>query len=371
MKLGPQQEQAFAAVDKWLQRLDRPYFYLAGYAGTGKTTLARKLASGLRTSYAALTGKAALQMQRAKCQGASTIHSAIYVVSEDRWGRTEFILNKRSDFADADLIVIDEVSMVDDDLAADILSFGRPVLVLGDPAQLPPVKGEGYFTRNAPDFMLTEIHRQALENPIIQMASAVRSGNDLAPGTYGHSRVVAQGVLSEDDVIGADQVLCGTHRTRIAINNKFRRILGYSERGPLPQIGERLVCKQNDKKVKIFNGGLFTVVDIERPGYDEFELLVRSDDFPNRDPISVTIKCGLFNGAFDNMSDRERFDATRGTQVFDYGYALTCHAAQGSQWGNVVTYDESGTFRDHRHRWLYTALTRAADRTSIVQMKQQ
>ena len=62
--------------------------------------------------------------------------------------------------------------MVDEDLGRDLLSFGKPVLVLGDPAQLPPVKGGGFFTEAEPDVMLTEVHRQAADNPIIRAVHA-------------------------------------------------------------------------------------------------------------------------------------------------------------------------------------------------------
>ena len=71
--------------------------------------------------------------------------------------------------------------MVDEELGRDLLSFGKPVLVLGDPAQLPPVKGGGFFTEAEPDIMLTEVHRQAADNPIIRMSMVVREGGRLDP----------------------------------------------------------------------------------------------------------------------------------------------------------------------------------------------
>ena len=55
-------------------------------------------------------------------------------------------------------------------------------------------------------------------------------------------------------------------------------------------------------------------------------------------------------------------------QMFDYGYALTCHKSQGSQWDDVLIFDESGIFRSDRFRWLYTAITRAAEKVSVVKM---
>jgi exodeoxyribonuclease-5 len=74
--------------------------------------------------------------------------------------KPRFMLNPGSMLREAKLLVLDEVSMVGDEMAHDLLSFGKPILVLGDPGQLPPVRGEGAFTKVQPDVMLTEVHRQ-------------------------------------------------------------------------------------------------------------------------------------------------------------------------------------------------------------------
>lgn len=190
MSWSPQQEAAIKDVRAWLKDKSRQVFYLAGYAGTGKTTLAKDLAGGVRGEvlYGAFTGKAALVLHRKGCDGASTIHSMIYKLDEEQetW-QPSFTLNPFSPVKDADLVIIDECSMVDEGLGRDLLSFGTKVLVLGDPAQLPPVKGEGFFTARTPDVMLTEVHRQALDNPIIAMSMKVREGGRLDPGEYGSS----------------------------------------------------------------------------------------------------------------------------------------------------------------------------------------
>lgn len=376
MMWGAQQSAALQGVSGWYsrcraemargERLSKPFYCVFGFAGTGKTSLAKSFAEGVRNPvFGAFTGKAALMMARAGCAGAATLHSILYTPIEDSDGSVRFVRNEDGPMSEADLLICDEVSMVGEDMARDILSFGVPVLVLGDPAQLPPVKGKGYFINRQPDNMLTEIHRQARDNPIIRLATSVRTGNALELGEYGHSRVVRQGVLTDDEVTRSGQVICGTHRTRKALITKFRRLLACD--GPYPEAGERLVCRQNDKKAGILNGGLFTVVSV-RPGRKKIRMEVESIDFPERGIIEVASYLALFTGWFDDMSERERFDALRGTQVFDFGYALTCHVAQGSQWDDVVIYDESRVFREDWSRWLYTAITRAADRVTVVQM---
>src|SRR3984885_9390835 len=157
-----EQAEAIDQVGRWLKQGEPQVFRVFGYAGVGKTTLARHIAEGARgeTAFAAFTGKAALVMRSKGCPGATTIHALIYRASEGAEGAPTFTLNADGPASKAGLIVIDECSMVDAELARDLLSFGKPILVLGDPFQLPPVKGGGFFTEGAPDVMLTHIHRQ-------------------------------------------------------------------------------------------------------------------------------------------------------------------------------------------------------------------
>ena len=164
----PHQDQALSAVADWLKakpgRGGTPQvFRLFGYAGTGKTTLARHIADGVsgNVKFAAFTGKAALVMRNKGCDNASTIHSLIYRTRESGEEQPSFELWDDAPASKAKLIVIDECSMVDAELGRDLMSFDCPLLVLGDPAQLPPIQGGGFFTDADPDAMLTEVHRQA------------------------------------------------------------------------------------------------------------------------------------------------------------------------------------------------------------------
>src|SRR3954453_13791735 len=179
----PHQDSALKAVADWLKAKPGregtpPIFRLFGYAGTGKTTMARHIAEGVdgEVKFAAFTGKAALVMRNKGCDNASTIPSLIYRPRESGEEQPSFELWDDAPASKAKLIIIDECSMVDADLGRDVMSFGVPVLVLGDPAQLPPISGGGFFTDAAPDAMLTEVHRQAQDDPIIRLSMQVREG---------------------------------------------------------------------------------------------------------------------------------------------------------------------------------------------------
>lgn len=366
-EFSPQQADAIDMVQAWLDtpKAERSQiFRLFGYAGTGKTTIAKHLAGNLKgtVEYMAFTGKAALMMRRNGCAGASTIHSAIYKVEEKRDGEITFTLDPEAGAATAPLIVIDECSMVGEELAQDILSFGVPVLVLGDPAQLPPVKSGGFFTDAEPDAMLTEIHRQAEGNPIIALATAIRKGEDVEPGDHGEVKVIPRGTLTAEDICEADQVIVGKNVTRHAYNRRIREHLGFE--GRMPVKGDRLVCLKNDRSHGIFNGGIFEVREVlhSKSRGSFIRLKVANEDFPGRAPIRVKVRREFFFGGVEDLSWKD----LKHSQQFDYGYALTCHKSQGSQWPYVIVYDESEVFRDDARRWLYTAVTRAQERLVLV-----
>ena len=273
MEWSQQQEAALSAVSQWLKRGDSQVFRLFGYAGTGKTTLARELAEGVDGDvlFAAFTGKAAQVLREKGADSARTIHSLIYrprgESAEDDDGQRSptFSLNRQSAVAKAALVVIDECSMVDEALGKDLLSFNTPILVLGDPGQLPPVAGGGFFTEAEPDFMLTEVHRQARDNPIIDLAMRVREGSPIEFGRYGESSVIGRADIDQEMVLAADQVLVGTNRTRRLYNGRLRQLKGFTD--VLPEAGDKLVCLRNNTEKGLLNGSLWSVSSVSRkPG---------------------------------------------------------------------------------------------------------
>ncbi|WP_106751388.1 ATP-dependent DNA helicase [Pannonibacter carbonis] len=371
MLWSPQQEKALMDAAQWLKRGDKQVFRLFGFAGTGKTTLARHLAEGIDgdVCFGAFTGKAAHVLRQKGCTDAGTIHSLIYrpraskeeeIVEEGEDAGPQFALKRDSAAARASLIVIDECSMVDEDLGRDLLSFGTPVLVLGDPAQLPPVKGGGYFTEAEPDVMLTEVHRQAQDNPIVRMSMTIREGGALDYGVFGASRIIPRRDIDKDQILAADQVLVGTNRTRRLYNNRIRELKGFLT--PMPAVGDKLVCLRNDKARGLLNGGLWQVKRLKPPRGNTLRFDIMPEDEPSKQSVEVKVLPAMFEEGAEQIP----YALKRKADEFDFGYALTVHKAQGSQWDSVVLFDESFAFREHSDRWLYTAVTRAAERLTIV-----
>lgn len=360
MKWSPEQDDALVAVDRWMHKGDSQVFRLFGYAGAGKTTLARHFAehAGGDVAFAAFTGKAAHVMRQKGCAEASTIHALIYrPASAEEEGEPAFALRHDAPASKADLIIIDECSMVDEDLGRDLLSFGKPVLVLGDPAQLPPVKGGGFFTEGDPDFMLTEIHRQAADNPIIRLSMAIREGVSFDESSD-ECRLISKRDIATDDIMAADQILVGTNRTRKRYNERLRELHEFSDE--TPEAGEKLVCLRNNKKKGLLNGGIWTVGLRQKPRGGRVRFSVMPEE--GGKTVNVSVPRAFFTDGPETVPFLQR----KGADEFDYGYALTVHKAQGSQWDNVVLFDESYAFREHRDRWLYTAVTRAAQRLTVV-----
>jgi exodeoxyribonuclease-5 len=420
------QAAAIREIRDWFEnRTDEAQvFRMFGYAGSGKSTVLRFALDELGLSphqgerdggcvpgvvTATFTGKAA-HVLRGKGTPARTIHSLIYSVLEATEEEVEaatkkvreaegsvrtftgfertaaeagieamrqalaqmkkprFALNPQSDAADAKLIVLDEVSMVGEEMARDLMSFGKPILVLGDPGQLPPIKGEGAFTRDAPDVMLTEIHRQAAESAIIRLATMARQGEPIGFGVYDRSVAkMRKGDVTPAQALRSGQLICGMNATRLQLNNAMRHAAGYG--GVLPSgPGEKIICLKNQNDIGLINGMFVTLEDVVDEGSLFFSAVVKDEDGRSVQPPDCNGALGrlrIYKGHFEDHLgfDRERHDRDwrekRKLTEATFGWAITAHKAQGSQWENVIVWDDGlGKSGLDRRRWLYTAITR-------------
>lgn len=349
--------------------------WLAGYAGSGKTSIAPFLADALcprgAVLYCAPTNKAAKVLSGKVGDQAISIHKAIYYPpDENPMGELGWTLNPSGPASCADLIIVDEASMVGSKLGRDLASFRKPVLAIGDPGQLPPIQDEPYFCVGEPDFLLREIHRQAADNPIIALSQEIRQGKRLRYGRMGDEVLIASRGDVDIPEDAPPQVIVGTHKRRWNITKAMRAVLGFE--GWLPQPGEKLVVRKNSEHHgELINGEEAVAVRCEQSFGEQFgiDLWAEVSGTVRHEPYKV------WDGMFREHVRRERLQpeykgedwiAMKELEAFDFGWAITCHVAQGSQWNDVLVYDESGVFREDAKRWLYTAVTRAAKKLTVI-----
>ena len=327
-------------------------FKLGGYAGTGKTTVAQAISDKVPGCMpCAFTGKAAYRLQE-KGLPATTIHSLIYYPSDDK---KAFTLR---DDVEGDWFLIDEGSMISKQLWEDLNTFGLPILLLGDPGQLEPV-GNDPKLMHKPDVILEKIHRQAEGNGIIQYANRVRKGEPLGEMgmfedvdiKYGHQPTYG-------DIEWADVIICGFNKTRVKVNQIVRNMDTEIDARETLCHGERIICLKNDRKLGVFNGQMFTVTSIiSKDRY--FTKANCVDDMGQTRPLK------LYNPQFGANKTIGFRDCPKGSVLADYGYCITCHKSQGSEWDNVLVIDEQMARLWNATRWRYTAATRAAKKLKM------
>jgi exodeoxyribonuclease-5 len=391
------QYDAINAISNWYHNSSKQFFYLGGYAGSGKTSIAKMAVEkcGLdpdnsdHVLYGSFTGKATSVMIK-KGMNASTIHQLIYKLIEKKNGELRFGLNLYSVVKDISLLVLDECSMINDITATDLLSFGTKILVLGDPAQLEPVQGTGYFTKNKPDFFLEEIHRQALDNPIIRLSMDVRNGNDIPYGVNGAVKKLDFNDISDTELLSADQVITGKHVTRHLLNTHMMGADGFDEGYPVMP-GMKVICLRNYNKKGLINGYIgrtMNVVDQNEISanqrYINQQVMVEDGMYADFAPTdTMRMNMGAFQDNWDVRDDNTKanddlivensitdgYDDPDAIQyLWDYAWAITCHKSQGSQWDNLIIFDDKmlSWKPEARKRWLYTAVTRAVETLTIV-----
>jgi len=380
MELSEDQQKALVELLAWYKNPARSRFItLGGYAGTGKTTLISifknelaKALPGLKIAFCSYTGKAAQNLKnKLKEAGAlsvkdsvSTIHGLIYNPRESDGGQITGW--DRKEALERQLIIVDEASMVDGLIWTDLLSYGIPIIAVGDHGQLPPISGK-FNLMEKPEILLTQIHRQARDNPIIKVSEFARTTGLVPPMKYGIGVVK---YLKEDsdaqektgellECYSPDTlILCGYNNTRTRINQHIRANRGYET--PNPASGDRVICLRNNHKKGIFNGMLGTITSILPAQKDWYDAEIQLDD--REKPYEGLIYAPQFNAKTGVNFTKDRQLAMMG-DLFDFGYALTVHKAQGSQAKRVIMFEERFAQMDDDmwRRWLYTGITRAEE----------
>jgi len=390
MELNEKQKQGLQiAVDR--HRAGKKYTVISGFAGTGKTTLVRFIIDALdveenKVAYVSFTGKAAEVLRKKGNPNAMTLHKLLYDSIPRAAGG---FYRKPKPQLDYTIVVVDEISMVPKELVDLLFKHKVYVICLGDPFQLPPInKNEDNHLLDNPHIFLDEIMRQEAESEIIQLTMKIRNGESIDYFQGNEVQVIPKDQLNTGMLLWADQILTATNQRRLSINAQVRALLG---RGPEPEDGDKVICLRNywDDFSSIgdplVNGTIGIITNNFRT-YREIPKFVKSD------VRKFDIICADFiadEGIYE-MTEIDRMMLLSGLKCCDwrlsyklgqlkpkygeivpkefaYGYAITCHKAQGSEWDKVLVLEETFPFDKQEHaRWLYTACTRSSEKLVLV-----
>ncbi|NMB57289.1 AAA family ATPase [Candidatus Beckwithbacteria bacterium] len=385
------QKQVLDNLLSWQEKPKKPFITFGGFAGTGKTTLIsvfRKVLSRknpkLKVVFCSYTGKASRVLQANllsfqcifKQDRVSTIHSLIYEPIDDERGNA--IAWRKKEEVKADLIIVDEASMMDERIWQDLLSFKIPILAVGDHGQLPPINGQ-FNLMQKPDMTLTKIHRQAQDSPIIALSQIVRETGKIPVKNFGQG--VVKYSRTDPDIYDLMQnllqswneetlFLVGMNHNRIKINNQIRaNFFDLYELDKNPVVGDRLICLRNNWQKGIYNGMMGKIISLEeerdkRGNLHWFLVDLKMDD---NSTFTGKISAYQFNNA-NKINSIEGISYRQIGELFDFGYCLTVHKAQGSQARKVILFEERNKHMSDEQwqRWLYTAVTRAQEELIVV-----
>lgn len=379
------QLRAMDQVMDWWKLKNGGYLTLGGFAGTGKTTLMAELKNKIkndndktRVAFCAFTGKASqvlkntlnTRVNKKEMDNVSTIHSLIYcpIINEHK----KVVGWTKKDEIEADLIVVDEASMINRKVWEDLKSFGVPILAVGDHGQLPPV-GESFNLMETPMIKLEKIHRQAEDNPIIKLSMMARNEGKVPIGRYGDNirklnRYESETGYEIEEVLQSNGddllILAGYNKTRINLNKAIRNYKGYESDNP--EVGDKVICLKNNWQKNVFNGmsgkiaSIFPLTD-KLWGAEYYEVEIEMEN-------GLIYDGKIKANQFGNMTNDNKDASVKECDFFDFGYALTVHKAQGSQAKRVLLFEERfpKMSDDEWKRWLYTGITRAEKELIII-----
>ena len=365
------------AVERY--RNKEPYTVIAGFAGTGKSTLVRFIIDALNVYeehvvYIAYTGKASLVLKNKGCSNSMTAHKLLYNAKEKPDGTYEFHAKMCLDNS-YKIIVLDECSMLPQDMWDLLLSHKIHVIALGDPGQLPPVDGVSNILDH-PHVMLDEVVRQAQDNPIIRLSMDIRSGKWLEYGGPKECRVMPPESISDKLLLGADQILCGKNITRHALNDRLRRIKFVDNYTSAPTDGDKVICLKNEWQTvgsndePLINGMIGTIsnMHLEESKLYNPKMIAdfTSDNNGLYDYLHMDYKIFTEKETTVNKDNWMKYPKNLRAYEFDYAYAVTVHKYQGSEAKRVIVYDEWLGDVEYHKKWLYTAATRSSKMLVIV-----
>lgn len=367
------------AVERYNKK--EPYTVIAGYAGTGKSTLVQFIIDALGlyeedVVYIAYTGKASLVLRNKGCENAITAHKLLYNAKEKPDGTFEFKAKKRLD-EEYKLVILDECSMLPEEMWTLLLSHNVHVIALGDPGQLPPVNGNSTIL-DSPHVVLEEVLRQAQDSPIIRLSMDIRSGKYITYGGTKECRIVPHEKVSDKLLLGADQILCGKNITRHQLNEHLRKIKFQDQYTADPLDGDKVICLKNNwgalgsNEEPLVNGMIGTIQDVkfvqDDSGLYKPKMMANftSDNDGLYEDLHMDYKLFTDKETTINKDNWKDFPKEKRAYEFDYAYAVTVHKYQGSEAEKIIVYDEWLGDMEYHKKWLYTAVTRSSKMLVLV-----
>lgn len=382
-----QEEGLKTAVARY--RAGEKYTVIAGYAGTGKSTLVRYIIDALHAEendicYCAFTGKAAEVLRKKGNKNACTLHKLLYEsIPKPNGG----FIRKPKPSIGYKIVVVDEISMASKTLIDLLFTHDVYVICLGDPGQLPPIKkDEDNHLLDHPHVFLDEIMRQAQESEIIQLTMKIRNQEPIDYFNGNEVKIIPYSDLNTGVLQWGDQILTATNAKRQAINNQMRALQG---RTGEPVDGDKIICLRNYWEDSSLNGdalinGTIGILQNSFQTWREIPRFIQSDirkfdvlvgdlvvpetndvyqmTEMDRQMIITGEKCCGWQLSYKLGKLRPKYGDIV-PKEFAYAYAITIWKAQGSEWNNVVVLEESFPFDKETHaRAMYTAATRASQK---------
>ena len=376
-----QQEAIKICVERYKNK--EPYTVIAGYAGTGKTTVVKYIMEALNLDEdevveACLTGKAALVLRNKGHNNAMTLHKLLYIPKKiPDSDEIEFFPREMLEY-NPKLIVVDECSMVNKEIFNLLLSHKIHIIFLGDNFQLPAITESANILEH-PHVVLTEITRQALDSPIIRLSMNIRAGEPLIYGGPKEARSMSKKQVSKRLVLGADVCLCGRNNTRHNLNKKIRQLKWEDEYQDGPLDGDKLICLKNywritdvNGEVPLVNGSIGIISGIHTT---ETRLLhpkltgkfiTETGEVFDKSKINIDYQMLTMHEPRVNNDNWKEFYKIQKPLLFDYSYCCTAHKFQGSQADKVLIFNEVMGTKEEYYRWLYTSVTRAVKKCVIA-----
>lgn len=348
---------------------ENPALVVGGVAGSGKTTIIERVLRDMSAMYinvacCSLTGRAAYNLSRRGLPNVSTIHSLMYEpVYDHRHKFQGFRAKKPEDIRNEyQSIVVEEASMMTYEHFELFAELELPLVFVGDHFQLESICPHKFNIMTEMDYHLDEIHRVAQDNPVIALSGHVRNGGYLGKQYacdqikfYNKNKLDVRYFKQNE----FDIVLCGLNKTRERLNKIIRASKGFGD--DIAEVGETVICMKNSNDIngtRMYNGSLYEVMNVSKYGHYAMYSL--------KDQDGHIYTCKVHENSWLGVHPSDDDDAEQNWSNMEYGYAMTVHKSQGSQFDNMLYIDEDVSWFCDWQRFRYTGITRTSNLLGIA-----